>query len=32
MKGTILYFSPEMMARKGYDRGIDIWALGILLS
>ena len=30
IKGTIIYFSPEMAARKGYDRGVDFWALGIL--
>jgi serine/threonine protein kinase len=30
MKGTILYFAPEMLAKKGYDRAVDFWALGVL--
>jgi serine/threonine protein kinase len=30
MKGTILYFAPEVVQKKGYDRAIDFWALGVL--
>lgn len=30
MKGTILYFAPEIVKKKGYDRAIDFWALGVL--
>lgn len=31
MKGTVIYFSPEMVLKKGYDRGHDLWTIGILL-
>ena len=30
MKGTILYFAPEVLKKKGYDRAIDFWAIGVL--
>lgn len=30
MKGTILYFAPEIVKKKGYDRAIDFWSLGVL--
>ena len=30
MKGTVLYFAPEIVKKKGYDRAIDFWALGVL--
>lgn len=29
--GTYEYMSPEMIKDKGYDKAIDVWALGILL-
>ena len=30
MKGTVLYFAPEMIKKKGYDRAVDLWSLGVL--
>jgi serine/threonine protein kinase len=30
LKGTVLYFAPEVIKKKGYDRGVDLWALGVL--
>lgn len=27
--GTTIYYAPEMVMRKGYDRMVDIWAIGI---
>jgi serine/threonine protein kinase len=30
IKGTIFYFAPEIIKRKGYDYHVDIWMLGIL--
>lgn len=30
IKGTLLYISPEMQLRRGYDRSHDLWSLGIL--
>ena len=27
--GTAIYYAPEMVMRKGYDRMVDIWAIGI---
>ena len=29
--GTQIYHSPEMLLKKGYDTGVDIWAIGILI-
>lgn len=29
--GDPLYFAPEMVAHKGYDYSVDLWAMGILL-
>ena len=29
-QGTYCYLAPEMMSGKGYGKGIDLWALGIL--
>eukprot|EP00792_Barthelona_sp_PAP020_P012974 TRINITY_DN788_c0_g1_i1.p1 TRINITY_DN788_c0_g1~~TRINITY_DN788_c0_g1_i1.p1 ORF type:complete len:305 (+),score=68.02 TRINITY_DN788_c0_g1_i1:30-944(+) len=28
--GTIDYLAPEILSGKGYDQGVDIWALGVL--
>lgn len=25
-----MYFAPEIVKKKGYDRAIDFWALGVL--
>ena len=30
-RGTIIYFSPEMAMNKGYNKGHDLWTLGILI-
>lgn len=27
--GTTIYYAPEMVMRKGYDKSVDIWAIGI---
>jgi|JI8StandDraft_1071087.scaffolds.fasta_scaffold1342016_2 serine/threonine protein kinase len=29
--GTRFYFAPEMLLRKGYDKKVDLWALGVYL-
>ena len=29
--GTPEYISPEMLSKNGYDTGVDIWSIGILL-
>lgn len=29
--GTPSYIAPEMIAKKGYGRSVDVWALGITL-
>lgn len=29
--GTPEYLAPEMVAQKGHDKGVDWWALGILI-
>ena len=29
--GTPEYFAPEIVTGKGYDKGVDYWALGILI-
>lgn len=29
--GTTHWMAPEMLMRKGYDMGVDVWALGIVL-
>ena len=29
--GTPSYISPEMIAKKGYGKSVDVWALGITL-
>lgn len=28
--GTSLYIAPEMIRKKGHDRGVDYWTLGIV--
>lgn len=28
--GTLEYLAPEMVKKKVYDRGVDIWCIGIL--
>ena len=27
--GTTIYYAPEIVMRKGYDRMVDIWAIGV---
>ena len=29
--GTVLYLSPEIVEGRGYDKSVDIWALGVLM-
>ena len=29
--GTPEYIAPEMAAQKGHDKGVDWWALGVLI-
>lgn len=29
--GTLDYISPEMLMNDGYDEGIDVWALGVMI-
>jgi serine/threonine protein kinase len=29
--GTPLYLSPEILVGNGYDEGVDVWALGVIL-
>ncbi len=31
MQGTRFYYAPEMLLRKGYDKKVDLWALGVYL-
>lgn len=31
MEGTRFYYAPEMLLRKGYDKTVDLWALGVYL-
>ena len=31
MIGTQFYYAPEMVLRKGYDKEVDIWTLGVYL-
>lgn len=29
--GDPLYFAPEIVSQQGYDYGVDIWAMGVVL-
>lgn len=29
--GTLIYKAPEMFYGEGYDEGVDMWALGVVM-
>jgi serine/threonine protein kinase len=30
LSGTFEYLAPELIAGKGYDKGVDVWAVGVM--